>query len=558
MARFACQRVHIDVERASSRITLALYDVSWIGHIEESTRVGPYLLWGRPIHDAPHAGIIASEAGISISEKGEYQLVAKIHAPLENNFSFWDELTQTGLCKNDPSSLLDPLPRSARLQVHGIVGRLRIIIRQEQRVIASLPLQVMPHKLDYQSDLKLLLEELSTIATSLLLRTKKVATLQTQSHPQSASPLEKLLIFQAILRPSWIPRALAVIAQHPHQEIETTSLLLRRHQWHQALPEQLMQTLASRGSFHPKKKIQPEVLQVGRRQLSFDTPENRFILSLLRRIQQETRRLCTSFARAPEVLPYAKKLATQAASLTPPIPTEDVSDKAPSTASLLLRRRRGYREAWMASRLLGKELAPNDDATIEAPGRTLPVLYENWCLLVLARSLAALAGIQPKLPYPLFLQTDGVLRFKTGVMQVIAPGVSLGYQMQFQTLRASSLQLRPDFLVELYGKRLVFDAKYRLAEDASSPQHEDMMVAHAYKDALQVDASFVLYPGRGDAMIHRQAPPFILPAVGAFPLRPAKPNATGEETLLQFLQECMIEPMQARRAAEQREEYSSQ
>jgi predicted component of viral defense system (DUF524 family) len=560
MIRFACQRVTLQAQRFDTQLELSLYDASWRAIANSQETVGPYQVLGRALlENELYAGLIASSEPpfLSISEKGEYQLVAKFHQP-QSSPSFWPELSQAGLCRDDPSSLLDNSGRSARLQVHGITGILRVTVKVSNRTIASMPLRVMPYKLDYETDLKLLLRELALVAASLLLRTKRVATFTVLSRAYKPSPLETLIILQAIMRPSWVPRAMALISKNPHHELENQLRLLPYHKLGEALPEQVVLSLVRDGIFHKEKKIIPRKLRVQQRRICFDTPENRFVMAFYERLQRERRRLYKAFQRAPEMLGHVKFLSRKIELLTVPFPQQEISSQKPKAPSLYLRRKQGYREVWLASRLLGKELNTEDTASFEAPGRTLPVLYENWCLLILARCLASMAGVKLKTPYPLFLQTDGVFRFKTGVMQAIAPGVSLGYQMQFQTLRASSLQLRPDFLIELFGKKLVFDAKYRLSEDALSPQHEDMMVAHAYKDALQVDGSFVLYPGKGEAMIHRQAPPLELPAVGAFPLRPQEKFAHGEEMLRHFLQSCLSLNISIRKAAEQRAPYGEE
>jgi predicted component of viral defense system (DUF524 family) len=591
MTRFACQRVILQINRSDTQLVLSLYDASWRQLASTQETVGPYQVWGRALApDEPYTGVIASAAPpyVSLSEKGEYQLVAKFNQAPPSP-SFW---------RDDPASLLDASGHSARLQVHGITGMLRVKIKVANRTFALMPLRVLPYKLDYQTDVMLLLRELALVATSLVLRAKPVAVLSVVSRAYQPSPLEMLIILQALLRPSWVPRAINLIAKSPHHEIQNQLKLLPSHQLKNALPEQLVQALVREGNFASNKKLLPRRLRVQQRTLTFDTAENRFVVAFWERLQRERRRLVLAFRRAPEMSSHVSSLSRQISRLPSPIPAEAITKAKPTTPSLFLRRSPGYRELWLASRLLGKDLTSTETARLEAPGRTLPILYESWCLLVLARCLSSMVGVRPKVPYPLFLQTDGVLRFKTGTMQPIAPGIALGYQMQFQTLRASSLQLRPDFLVEIFGKRLVFDAKYRLSDDALSPQHEDMMVAHAYKDALQVDGSFVLYPGKGEAQIHRQAPPSELPAVGAFPLRPTlvqkeslltpkksaerisasparasatlkgitpyrsssedtlPPRAHGEETLLLFLQSCLwSHSAQVRKAAEQRAIY---
>lgn len=569
---FLCRRLTMTQTTRGFEVELSLYDASFTGH-EEPLQIGRYQAFGRPCDTNKVRGMLLSAASpwIFVSERGEYQVVAKVKAPKDARpVEFWSALSALGLCKDDPASAHAALQRSARLRLQGIAGRLRLNLQSAGRPLASLPLLVRPDKLDYPTDLENLLRELSRVATSLSLRARSEAKLSVSPSQAAPSPLERLLVLQALLRPPWLPRAFRVISKTPHHEIQARPAILGRRDFAKARQEELLLALCARG------QRDPERLRLVQRSLTFDTPENRFVQRLWKRIQREAKHLQREFRAAPEISSHTEDIARRAASLPPPIEVQEVSDlPVKQKASLWLRRRPGYREAWLARRLMGRELSPSFflEEALEAPGRTLPLLYEAWCLLVLARCLekiqkgtaikigrASLLNPQKKTktPYPMLLRPEGVLRFQTNRKSALSPDISLGYQVQFSSSRASSLELRPDFYVELFGKKLVLDAKYRLAEDSNAPQHEDLLIAHAYKDALRVDGSFVLYPGTGAPTIYRQASPLLLPAVGAFPLRPSGGEvAHGEEALGEFLQSCAHAESSApaRRAAEARAPY---
>src|SRR5688500_14227385 len=95
---FACRQVTMSVTRRGYQLSLSLYDASYRGESQPLSYPGPYQLWGRPLDPKEtYRGLIAvpNAPWIRASEKGEYQLVAKVIAPpakAEPLISFWESL----------------------------------------------------------------------------------------------------------------------------------------------------------------------------------------------------------------------------------------------------------------------------------------------------------------------------------------------------------------------------------------------------------------------------------------------------------------------------------
>lgn len=132
-------------------------------------------------------------------------------------------------------------------------------------------------------------------------------------------------------------------------------------------------------------------------------------------------------------------------------------------------------------------------------GRSLPIerthqLYEFWCFLVLARELAALAGVDPDRAVVPALDRTGEsvrLRLQRDVKcDLPLPGGRLTFQRRFhfdgQGLRSVSYEMRPDITVEFIGEEgqsrvLLFDPKYRVGHDGL---RDGLGAMHRYRDAI--------------------------------------------------------------------------
>jgi hypothetical protein len=236
----------------------------------------------------------------------------------------------------------------------------------------------------------------------------------------------------------------------------------------------------------------------------------------------------------------------------------------------VLRRQEGYRQITAAAALvegsLGLDLQMDDPLLISR--RSVATLYEYWCFIKLADSLAHATGRRPQ-------GTDYFRPLHSGMALVMRAGTST--RMEFETTVAGQLikadlffnntfsgeaswtrPMRPDVSVLLrrpggHEVWLHFDAKYKVdwerPFETGSPDEEeeserlgtskrgDLLKMHAYRDAIRNSAgAYVLFPGTtpADFNLHRDE----LPGLGAFPLRPDH-AAEDVHALEQFLRKAL-------------------
>jgi predicted component of viral defense system (DUF524 family) len=262
-----------------------------------------------------------------------------------------------------------------------------------------------------------------------------------------------------------------------------------------------------------------------------------------------------------------------------------------------LQRRDGYREilrAWLLTQAASVLAWDQTEEAYGGPTRNVATLYEYWVFLQIHQILDEMEGVTRDAdnPRPIddaepFLEAkDGELHIhlKRG-KKTCAPftirldsGVHmrlhLYYERVFQWERCAteaasySRQFKPDYTLALFpasyanetdaaqeGKiaYLHFDAKYRaenfkmiFGEDSADLDDEkeegkatatykrgDLLKMHTYNDAVrQTAGSYVLYPGT-DAAARIKKFHEILPGVGAFVLKPDRPEC--REALKEFL-----------------------
>lgn len=319
------------------------------------------------------------------------------------------------------------------------------------------------------------------------------------------------------------PQALGWLAAHPDawQAVAPPAVGLALGDGHWA-PERVLQAL-------PRE--------------THDNPENRFVRHFARLLGEAVRAVAGYKPSSPV---YADAIPAVRAALSALERASWWSEVGPMTVlptwSHVLLKVEGYRDLYRLYPLFLLARLPMSGILGEAlANRDVAQLYEWWCLLRLLEELHVLCGAPAGEP-ELSSTEDGppalTLRF--------ADGTVLHYQPRCAGGRESySLTLRPDFLVEHPRRgRVSLDAKFRFelspagvsgAEDADperNPTHRDLMIMHAYRDALRCRAAVILYPGdvevfygvdgtwRGGAHLTTVLADDALAGVGAIPFRP--------------------------------------
>ncbi len=437
-----------------------------------------------------------------------------------------------------------------------------------------------------------MLEELSRIAVALPFSVARPAAL-----PFARSvPIDRDVLYHAWVYLRWavleaageenLERAVRLVLSDPHEVLERA---------HRTVPVGLagrvdareLQRLASgaepfvtiHGSTSPLAEAldghAPAMVEEPVSTRSLDTPENRFVLSLLDQCLWVVDRMEKEVieggwaAGHPRVKQDNEQLRRRLGLLRRERFWRDVGAmRSVPAGSTVLQRRRGYRdlfEHFVRLRLAARVPLDPQDADRLLESKDIATLYELWCYFKVVDAVKELAG-----------QPTAAVRIAYDAAQASVShgfevswknGIQVVYNATFSRAgrrgrRSYSVQLRPDIalvipLGENAGLHLL-DAKFRIdgpavlfdgeSEDdlpATSFKKADLYKMHTYRDAIpEARSVWVLYPGNGVrfydtgmALESRSLDslPCELDGVGAVPLRPDDGGGSELNLLIQRL-----------------------
>lgn len=278
----------------------------------------------------------------------------------------------------------------------------------------------------------------------------------------------------------------------------------------------------------------PERIRTIRRARTYDTPENRFIKHALNEfthvVKKADERLRETDVLDPHLLEDAKAIQAQLESAM----AHDLwADVAPMRhmplQSSVLQRAPGYSRVLSAflDMRRGVELPPDADSWNRILAlRDAAELYEVWCFFAVAKELSDIARSHTHIAGRGYIEaSEWQVRLIPGG-GLAFPGIGkLWYNRSIVPperegkLSSWSLTLRPDITLELDdGRRVLLDAKCKtrtpkgyvrstdlgdpdsdkdsvMMEDRASFAPEDVYKMHTYRDAIDADDVWVLYPG---------------------------------------------------------------
>jgi len=176
------------------------------------------------------------------------------------------------------------------------------------------------------------------------------------------------------------------------------------------------------------------------------------------------------------------------------------------SSSRVLQRQSGYRElnaVWQDFLTSREPVWQRMQEAIDL--RDVATLYEYWVWFALCREIEAATGRHPEVA----LVTPDQPGLPQGLRATFGDRGTLVYNRSVRGY--SDVWLRPDYLwMPKHGARVAFDAKFRLAWDASpldvdgdalapweaKAKADDLVKMHAYRDAIPgLRAAVVIYPG---------------------------------------------------------------
>jgi predicted component of viral defense system (DUF524 family) len=317
--------------------------------------------------------------------------------------------------------------------------------------------------------------------------------------------------------------AVQAILGRPHQRLTDVEEQVRPHQVRRIDRESMIRMLQGGRSSHtvatrdmptltPLERLRPERVWQRRPEETYDTPENRYVLHICRRMLETIVEIArTGWWRNRVPLRDKLHIGAVAEELTMLTVDRRFAALGPMTAipiqSRVLQRKDGYRELgvlWQQLRRSRQPVFERMETAIDL--RDVASLYELWALFKLIDEIAGVTGIVPTVS-----STFGPFGEPGEDQTFTFPGY--GVLLYNQGRRGySRISLRPDYLWEpLEGDWVAFDAKFRMDKpeelvddetgessyvDMVTSKNNDWQKMHTYRDGLsRVRAAVVLYPG---------------------------------------------------------------
>lgn len=393
------------------------------------------------------------------------------------------------------------------------IGRSRFSVYVDGRAEYEFEVEVFPTRLDYAADYSVLIADTEDIwkgfVFEYLRSTFQFGFATDSKHPSS---LEWILSLRHVV--TELEHGLHYIEQHPHhnltrERVSTKVERLRR-------PDATLARMVAQGKGHgPRSRTASGLvlhsrLSERRAQITWDTPEHRWLASQLTRIRRrlaqiqliERTRTTHNRLRQLQTVDEIAVLENRIAVLQSLEPVAAAKGFVPPNfTSLALQTRPGYREAYRACQVLLEGLRV-DGGSVGLSLRDTSSLYEYWCYLALVRMISKITGEQ--VPVKDLFATERIglqLQLKRGTSQTIKfcnqdCALELTYNPRYKN-GAQILPQQPDVVLTLYDPhrstlRLVFHTEYDLNPETNyvrqfgspGPPPKTIDVLHRYRDAI--------------------------------------------------------------------------
>ncbi|MBO9128570.1 restriction endonuclease-like protein [Bacillus sp. 165] len=413
------------------------------------------------------------------------------------------------------------------------VGYTTFEIRDEKLSLLTVTLEIFPSKLDYKDDYRALLDEVNdeiyNLAFHLLKRTYLGASTLHASNPSRSE-------FYRILNDSFdrFMKAIFHIKRQPHHVLVTQ---------HQLVRGEKIRRLDSVGKNYLRKR--PHLFQeaetnmvpakgiTARKEVSYDTLENRFVKWMIKRVVHKIDDLEKALESGSEFnrLAIDEDFIQQVRRMKSRMKNElndpfwsEVGELDRSVFSLVIQMAAGYRDAYQIFLMLSRGLTLRGQV-FKMSVKDVARLYEYWTYLKLGQILSekyetTSQDIIKVRQDGLYVTLDESSTAKrTFIHSQTEEVIELYFQKRSKALPTVSQKPDTMLAIEKKGKdyqyQYIFDAKYRIdfARSGSyykkqygtpGPMEEDINTMHRYRDAL----------------VANQGGPFERTAYGAYVLFP--------------------------------------
>ncbi|MVO71505.1 DUF2357 domain-containing protein [Paeniclostridium sordellii] len=417
----------------------------------------------------------------------------------------------------------------------GSIGLSDLVIKLGEKNYMTIQVQVFPSKLDYEEDYKSILDDINQEIYNLSFGFLGSTYLNMSTNNKSGNSLTE---FHSILThiKNNLLKSIDTTINNSHHQLEKTSEIMHGHKIKSVSNETIryIQKRSDRVRVIGNKYIVDKVLGI-KKQVTYDTNENRFLKFLLNRIVKRINEFIKKYKKQntqngsflnEKNLEVIKNLEDIKRDIQRRINTsflKSISDEyRTSNISLVFTMGSGYRDIYKYYLMLQRQLSIKSDL-LSLTMKDLPLLYEYWCFIkinsLLSKKYRLISSDFIK------LRTDGIYTvLKKGVQSSVTylnektdEKFTVYYNKNSQS---RTVNQKPDNVLSLSKANssvkyeFIFDAKYKLDDSAKyvnmyksiGPKVEDINTMHRYRDAIVyknrndkdyencVFGAFVLFP----------------------------------------------------------------
>ena len=464
------------------------------------------------------------------------------------------------------------------------VGASALRICVDGRNVVNLPVEVRSRKMGYLDDYRVMLDDISERLAALVFDYGSPTSVYAQRRAQDLHiAYLDYLFLRYLMDDARVPLAFRLAAADPHQTTVREAVwqdvsqarnvtarsvyAMAAHPEHLARPHRRVAPAVQTrlAGYVPQQVLDERVIT------TFDTPPNRFVKHFITHLILKLQELETCFATEARSVALAEDCALWRHTLEYLARAhflEEVSAMHiyPAGSQTLLKRE-GYRrlnDYYRRFLLTGKVIWEGFEELLKTPNKDLATLYEYWGFFQLLDAVAAAVGVNIQ-PRDFVIERNGIFRVtldQRGRSRGRIGAATVYYNRYFSHRREESysVNLHPDYVVALPdGRQFIFDAKYKYDDagqfmsenDASEEEREeearqiykkaDLYKMHTYRDALQAQAVFILYPGnefrayqvQGSNLSDPAQLPPAFAGVGAIDMQVGKPETL--QTVMEHL-----------------------
>lgn len=405
-------------------------------------------------------------------------------------------------------SWLNDLNNCGTIEPGNYVGLLKLELYEKESCekIAETYIDVHSTKLDYDSDYRLMLEDIADWCADFIFQLEAPVEQQYTPDDQTkeATLAQRLYFLKNLLGGDDFQAALRRVVEMPntrwHGELRTVDIRrsgrLGRYEVRQLTSGSRRMSVPDTHSIHDLMATIPEKINVRDKRDTVDTPENRFVKHALSEFLQTLEEiLCKFKSKGEDKYPGLTAEINELINFLEETLSHSVFREvsAPQTLSLnspVLQRKEGYRQvlrAWILFELAASLSWQGGDDVYAGGKRDAAALYEYWVFFRLLELVAELFEIEKPLVESLINNSDLTLKLKAGKQLVIDGeyrGAGRPLKVQFSYNRTFggdrtypvdgswSRQLRPDYTLSLWP-----------AEFTADQAENQELITHVHLDA---------------------------------------------------------------------------